>query len=247
VETYDEIGRGYSAARVPDRRIARAIAEALGDSSPVLNVGAGAGAYEPSDLGIVAVEPSLEMISQRRSPAPVVRAIAERLPFADGSFPAAMATLAVHHWGDPVRGLRELRRIASGRVAILTCDPDHHGFWLTEDYFPGIHSIDRKRMPPLSMFESVLGSVEVRTVMIPHDCTDGFLGAFWRRPDAYLDPAVRRGISSFHMLSKAELEEGAERLSGDLASGRWRDRHGHLLARREMDIGYRLVVDRGGR
>ena len=169
----------------------RAIIDALGPAASVVNVGAGAGSYEPADRRVVAVEPSREMIRQRPAgAAPVVQASATALPFAAGAFDAALAVLTVHHWPDRARGLAELRRVARDRVVILTWEPDAARFWLVEDYFPELVAIDRAIFPTRDELERSLGPVELRPLPIPHDCVDGFLGAYWRRPHAYLD---RRG------------------------------------------------------
>ena len=114
------------------------ISEALGDASTVVNVGAGAGADEPADRDVVAVEPSAVMIAQRPpEAAPVVRAPAEALPFADGSFDGAIAVLSDHHWRDRAQGLRELRRVARRRVVLFNADPAlADRFWRTSEYLP---------------------------------------------------------------------------------------------------------------
>ena len=237
---YDSIGSGYADARQPDPRIARAVLRALGDAGSVLNVGAGTGAYEPADRRVVAVEPSTIMTAQRSTwPAAVVRASATSLPFRSRSFDAVMAVLTVHHWPDPMRGLRELRRVSCGRVVVLTWDPAAPGFWLT-DYFPDILDIDRPSFPPIADFERALGPMRVQPVPVPDDCTDGFLGAHWRRPAAYLDPRVRAAISTFSRLSG--IERGVARLRADLDSGTWRRTNSHLLRKTEIDLGYRLIV-----
>jgi SAM-dependent methyltransferase len=237
---YDRIGVGYSDYRRPDPRIAARVDAALGKCASVLNVGAGAGSYEPKNRSITAVEPSAEMIRQRACDAArVVQAEAERLPFADKSFDAALAILTIHHWPDKARGLAELRRVARERVVILTWDPEHPAFWLTQGYLPQFVAIDRRDFPTLREIESVLGPVESEVLMIPADCADGFLGAYWRRPAAYLDPRVRAAISIF---SKLDATAALAQLETDLADGTWRSRHGELLTRSELDVGYRLVV-----
>jgi len=242
MELYDSIGRGYGRFRRPDPRIAAAIARALGAASSVTNVGAGAGSYEPRDRKLVAVEPSLTMLRQRaRAAAPAVRAVASALPFRDGSFDAALAVLTVHHWPDRARGLAELARTARRRVVVLTHDPDADGFWL-EDYFPELFRISRRILPPLAELRRALGRSTVLDVPIPRDCSDGFQGAYWCRPEAYLDPGVRSAISSFAKLGSAELEGGLARLREDLASGEWERRHGALRTQAQLDLGYRLVV-----
>jgi SAM-dependent methyltransferase len=238
---YDQIGRGYAGYRVPDPRIARAIRAALGSARSVVNVGAGAGSYEPRDVQVLAVEPSGEMIRQRpEGAARVLRGTAEQLPLADASFDAALAILTVHHWADRAAGLRELLRVAKQRVVLLTHDPEHSHFWLVADYFPEIRERDRSSMPSLAELASVLGSFEAQPVCIPHDCTDGFLGAYWRRPLMYMEDGARAAISAFAQVG--DVRPGLERLKADVESGRWAARNANLLGLSELDLGYRLII-----
>jgi SAM-dependent methyltransferase len=236
------IGRGYTAVRREDPRIAARIGAALGDARTVVNVGAGAGAYEPADLEVVAVEPSEVMVRQRaEGAAPVVRALAEELPFEDGSFDAAMAVLSDHHWSDRRRGIAEMRRVA-GRVVILTFDPaTTHDTWLVSEYLPCFADILTDAFRLEEIVEH-LGGARVEPVPVPHDCTDGFFHAYWRRPHAYLDPQVRAGISAFAQMDEACVEQGIARLRADLESGEWERRHADLLEMEEIDRGYRLLV-----
>ena len=237
---YDTIGRGYAEIRKPDPRIARAISRGLGDAHSVVNVGAGTGAYEPSDRAVVAVEPSTTMIAQRTAgSAPVVRATAMSLPFKNDSFDAALAVLTVHHWPDKAHGLAELRRVARRHVVVLTWDPASPPFWLT-DYFPELLYLDRPLFPTVRDFERALGPVSVATIPVPHDCSDGFLGAHWRRPSAYLDARVRGAISTFAKLS--DVESRLQKLRADLASSEWQRKYGDLLDKTELDLGYQLIV-----
>ena len=237
---YDTIGHRYGQQRRPDPLIAAAIAAAIG-SGTVLNVGAGTGSYEPRDVAGVAVEPSARMIAQRAmGTAPAVRAIAEMLPFPDRSFDVTLAVLTVHHWTDQRRGLKECARVARDRVVIFTWDPASPGFWLVQDYLPEILALDRSIFPGLDVIAGALGELDVRVVPIPGDCIDGFLGAYWRRPDAYLDPAVRAGISSFSRIS--DPTPALARLREDLRSGAWARRHAHLAQRADFDLGYRLLI-----
>jgi SAM-dependent methyltransferase len=209
----------------------------------VVNVGAGAGSYEPTDRFVVAVEPAMTMIRQRQSgSAPVVQASATCLPFRDASFAAALAILTMHHWPDQARGLDELGRVTRSHIVLVTWDPDSTGFWLVEDYFPEIVEIDRQIFPSIEALHRALGDVEVYPLMIPHDCLDGFLGAYWRRPQAYLEAGVRSAISAFSKLRT--LDAGLARLQRDIADGTWTRRYGALLDRAEIDLGYRLIVAR---
>ena len=238
--SYDTIGVNYSDLRTPDPRIGSRIDAALGSAETVLNVGAGAGSYEPTDRRITALEPSVEMIRQRgASAAPVVRGHAEDLPFDDNSFDASMAILTVHHRTDKAKGLGEMRRVTRGPIVLLTYDPSHRGFWLL-DYFPELVALDEAQMPRLESYEAWLGPVEIAVVPIPHDCTDGFLCAYWRRPRAYLDPRIRNAMSPFWAIG--DIAEGLERLSSDLDTGAWEQRHSDLLNLDERDWGYRLVT-----
>jgi SAM-dependent methyltransferase len=242
-QLYDEIGRDYRTYRRPDPRVAAAITRALGDAVTVVNVGAGAGSYEPTDRRVVAVEPSAAMIAQRPAgSAPVVQASATDLPFHDRSFAAALAVLTVHHWPDQARGIAELARVTRERVVLLTWDPATPNFWLIDEYFAEVWEIDRPIFPTLVDLRRLLGPLEIRPLPIPADCTDGFLGAYWRRPEAYLDPGVRGAISTFTKLP--DVEPGLARLRCDLADGTWHRRHGDLLDRSELDLGYRLVISR---
>jgi SAM-dependent methyltransferase len=236
---YDTIGVNYADLRKPDPRIGAAILDALGQGGSVVNVGAGAGSYEPSDRQVVAVEPSIEMIRKRAPDAArAVQASAEDLPFEDHSFDAAMAVLTIHHWPDKAAGLRELRRVSRGKVVMLTFDPASRP-WLT-DYVPELAALDEANMPAMAEYARWLGPVRIEPVPVPHDCTDGFLYAYWRRPQAYLDPRLRSGSSSFWALR--DVEAGMARLAGDLASGEWNRRYGGLLGLETYDAGYRLVV-----
>ena len=236
---YDIIGSNYAELRKPDRRIARIIESALGSARTVLNVGAGTGSYEPTDRSLVAVEPSREMI-RKRSPtaAKAIEASADDLPFDDKSFDASMAILTLHHWPDKAAGLREMRRVTRGRIVLLTFDPSHRP-WLT-DYLPELAALDEVQAPTMSDYERWLGAVQITRVLVPHDCSDGFLYAYWRRPAAYLDAHIRSGSSSFWAIGNAEA--GLQKLRRDLETGEWEGRYAELHTLDEYDAGYRLVV-----
>lgn len=239
---YNAAGAGYAGRRRADRRIEAQIWRALDSAATVLNVGAGPGSYEPSDRLVVAVEPSLTMLRQRSNGNLCLRGAAEALPFADGAFEAGMAILTIHHWSDWRRGLSELARVAR-RAVVLTVDTEAlPRFWLM-DYFPQILERDRKRMPPLGEVGALVGGTP-EPVPVPHDCSDGFLGAFWRYPEHYLDADARAGMSAFAMVSAEELETGLARLREDIESRQWKARYGRLLEADALDLGYRLVYPR---
>jgi SAM-dependent methyltransferase len=239
---YDRIGRSYAATRGEEPAIRAALHAALGDARSVLNVGAGAGSYEPRDRDVVAVEPSPVMRAQRPpGAAPCIDAQAEALPFPDAAFDAAMAVLSDHHWRDRVAGLRELRRVAR-RVVLFQWDPAwRDAFWLARDYLPSFAALSDSS---LAAAYDALGPLERIPVPIPHDCRDGFLMAYWRRPAAYLDPVVRANISIFALLPADEVDAMVRGLDADLESGAWAARHGDLLGRDALDLGYRVLVAR---
>lgn len=239
-DAYDRIGVTYAELRKPDPRIGAYIHAALGDAQSVLNLGAGSGSYEPADRDVTALEPSAEMIGQRPASAPrAVQGCAENLPFPDKSFDASMAVLTVHHWTDQERGMAEMRRVTRGSIVILTYDPMFRDFWLL-DYFPELASLDDEQMPRMEAYAKWLGVARISTVPIPHDCIDGFLAAYWRRPDSYLDPHIRSGMSSFWKIG--DVSAGLDQLAKDLRSGAWAKKYGGLLEQETRDCGYRLVI-----
>jgi len=236
---YDTIGRTYRSTRRPEPRWESAIWSALGDARRIVNVGAGTGSYEPPDHDVVAVEPSAVMVRQRPpGAAPCVRAIAESLPFHEGSFDAALAILTAHHWADVPTGVREMLRVAP-RAVLVCCDVEVMAkVWLCRDYVDASALAAEQHV--LDHLVALGG--EVTTLPVPHDCRDGVMAAFWRRPEAYLDEDVRAGISWFDSIGEAATDTFVERLAADLGSGAWRRRNADLLELDELDAGYRLVV-----
>jgi SAM-dependent methyltransferase len=244
---YEAHGQGYARTRRTDPRIAALVHAALGDARTIVNVGAGAGSYEPADRDVTAVEPSAAMRAQRPAHlAPAIDATAERLPFGDGAFDAAMAMVTIHQWADADAGLRELRRVTRGAVAIMTFDGDALGeFWLAE-HAPEMIAAERRRHPAIDRIAAVLGGdVTVTPVTIPIDCVDGFTEAYYARPEAFLEPAVRRGQSAWGFAGAEAEERGVARLRDALASGAWDARHGALRTRPEYAGSLRLVVSGG--
>jgi SAM-dependent methyltransferase len=245
---YDRIGLTYSTSRTADPRLSAAIHGALGDARSVVNVGAGTGDYEPFGLDVIAIEPSEVMIAQRPAgSAQAIRGVAEALPLEDASVDAAMAIFSDHHWTDRTAGLREMRRVARKRIVLLNSDPSvANGFWLTRDYLPGFLDLipEDCRAPGYWRQElrRLLGDIRVHVIPVPHDCTDGFYQAYWRRPSMYLRADVRRNISVFHRLPATDVSRAVQRLSHDLDNGTWHKRHDDLTSRPELDVGLRLVV-----
>jgi SAM-dependent methyltransferase len=240
---YDRIGVDYGAQRRTDPRIAGHIRRALGEARRVLNVGAGTGSYELPDREWVAVDPSRVMIEQRGpDAAPVVQGIAETLPFVDDAFDAAIALLSLHHWSDPAQGVRELARV-SGRQVILTWDAAYYAsnFWLLRDYLPEMAEWERT-VATFDAVRELIDPVEVQPVPVPHDCMDGFGGAYWRRPEAYLDPHVRASISGLALLEDGTAARAMQRLEADLRSGAWHERNAAILELDQLDLGFRLLV-----
>jgi len=238
---YDTLGQTYAQTRREDPRIRDAIWSAIGDARTVVNVGAGAGNYEPPQT-LLAVEPSMVMIAQRPPElAPAAVTTAERIPLPDKSVDVALASLTVHHWSNLEASFAEIRRVAR-KVVIFTWDHEAtRSFWLG-DYIPAIFEFDQRIEVPISWLCETLGTADVRVVPVPHDCTDGFLGAFWRRPEMYLDPVIRAGISTLSRIDQGAVKAGLELLLEDLQSGAWGARYGYLRELEELDVGYRLVV-----
>jgi SAM-dependent methyltransferase len=242
VQLYDTIGATYTATRRTEPRIAAQVWAALGDARTVLNVGAGTGSYEPPDREVTAVEPSAVMRAQRPAgSAPCLAASAESLPFGDQSFDAAMAFATVHHWQDPIVGLLEMRRVAR-RVVVFTVDNTERSwrrrFWLTRDYLPEV-SVSRAGLAT-ELAHAIGGRLE--PVLVPWDCVDGFFEAFWRRPEAYLDESVRRGVSVWASVGPGVEERAVRSLGEDLASGRWAERNRELLDLDAAELGLRLLI-----
>ncbi|MFE0175744.1 class I SAM-dependent methyltransferase [Streptomyces sp. NPDC059002] len=230
-------GTGHAPYRRPDERIARVIARAVGDARTVLNVGAGTGSYETTAHTITAVEPSLAMRARRPAGlATAIDAVAEDLPFADGQFDASMALFSVHQWSDAEAGLREMRRVTRGPVAVLTCDPARvRDFWLYE-YAPDVLETEARRYPPLHRLTAALGGrTTVRTVPIPLDCTDGFNEAYYGRPELLLDPAARQACSAWSFVDDRARQDFDTSLRRALGSGAWDEAFGHLRNRPQYD------------
>ncbi|HXW44569.1 MAG TPA: class I SAM-dependent methyltransferase [Streptosporangiaceae bacterium] len=243
-QLYDSIGATYTVTRRTEPRIAARIWAALGDARTVLNVGAGTGSYEPPGRDVTAVEPSALMRAQRPAgAAPCVAASAESLPFEDQSFDAAMAVSTVHHWPDPVAGLREMRRVAR-RVVVFTHDTSEAGwhgrFWLSRDYLPEVAGLLAGR-PSVEELARAIGA-RIEPVPIPWDCADGFFEAYWRRPEAYLDENVRRGVSGWARVGPEAEQRAVRRLRADLDSGRWAERNRDLADLEEAELGLRLLI-----
>ncbi len=245
---YEQNGADYSVWRQQDPTIAALVRQSLGGAKSVVNVGAGAGSYEPHDLEVTAVEPSASMRSQRpRSRRAAIDAVAEALPFPDDAFDAAMASVTVHQWHDQNQGLRELRRVSRGPVVILTFDGEALGrFWLAH-YAPELIVAERSRYPSIDHICEVLGGpATVTAVPIPADCPDGFTEAFYARPEQFLDPAVRRSQSAWGFVSAEDERRTVDRLGHDLETGEWDRRYGSLRTQPKFVGSLRLVVSKPG-
>lgn len=240
---YDAHGVGYAERRLADPRIAARIHAALGDARTVINVGAGAGSYEPGDRWVLAVEPSATMRAQRPADAaPCLAAAAESLPLDDDSVDAAMACVTVHHWADRAAGLAEMRRVARGPVVVFTFELNDLVAWQRDHFAPAL-AIEQPRFGILEEIGAELaGKVRVERIPTPADCTDGFFEAFWNRPEALLDPRVRASQSIWELLVPGVEEQIVERLAADLESGRWDAEHGALRELPAYDGALRLIV-----
>ncbi len=242
-EIYNQIGTDYASVRRPDARWVARIHQAFDSHSTLVNVGAGTGSYEPNFMFVVGVEPSQIMIRQRSaSAAPVVCGVAEQLPFPDGAFDVALAVFTVHHWSDPGAGLAEMRRVSRKQV-IVTWDPAVFArqFWLVRDYLPEAAARETQ-LATLAAVSAHLGPATTEILPVPDDCTDGFFGAYWKRPHAYLDATVRGAISGLALLDQGVVSAAMERLQFDIDYGRWHARYSEIIELCEIDLGYRLVV-----
>lgn len=246
---YGEIGATYARYRQPEPAIAAQILAALGDARTVLNVGAGAGSYEPVDRIVTAIEPSASMRAQRPGQlTAAIDGVAEALPFPNASFDAAMASVTVHQWSDLERGLVEMRRVTRGPVVILTGDPDCFADYWLADYLPEVRAIEARRFPAIARIVASLGpDVEVQRVPVPIDCRDGFNEAYYGRPEAFLDPAARLACSSWNLVSPATVDRFVDRLTHDLSDGTWDRRYGHWRNTPVFDGPLRLIVGRRAR
>jgi hypothetical protein len=240
---YDVIGATYTATRRADPRVEAQIRTALGAARRIVNVGGGTGSYETAGPVVAAVDPSPVMLGQRPpGAAPAALGVAEHLPFRDGSADAALAIFTIHHWTDWRAGIAEVQRVA-GRIVMLTWDPGVQSlFWLTDEYLPESLTDDQFAGPTFAELDDALGGIRVETVPVPADCFDGFFAAFWARPEAYLDPTVRAGISCLSLLDQTLVEARIARLEEDLRSGAWDERHPGLRDQAALDVGYRLVI-----
>jgi SAM-dependent methyltransferase len=243
---YGTIGKSYVNYRQPEPRIAAFICDALGDARTVLNVGAGAGSYEPVDRDVTAVEPSASMRAQRPAHLSIaIDAVAESLPFPDGHFDAAMGTFTIHQWSDLKAGLGEMRRVTRGPVVLLTCDPDEvQSFWLN-DYAPDVLSTEARRYPSMTAIREGFGTeIDILPVPIPLDCRDGFNEAYYGRPEMLLGDGARLSCSAWSFVVPDVAAGYVERLRAELSDGRWDEKYGHLRTQPEFLGSLYLIVSR---
>ena len=242
---YDTSGKEYAKFRQTDPRIAAHIYMALGNANTILNMGAGAGSYEPEDRYVVAIEPSLAMRAQRiaRGKMPALTGTADAIPFDDNSFDAAMAMVTLHHWPDMQKGLQELRRVSRNQVLILTFDPDAlHQFWNAQ-YFPELIEVEKARYPSIPFITDALGGqTTVQQIAVPLDCSDGFQEAFYGRPEAFLDKDIRQAQSAWKFLAPGLEDKLVARLATELSSGDWDKKYGHFRTQATFTCALRLII-----
>ena len=242
---YNDIGVNYSLTRCTDPKIAEQLYSKLQGATRIINIGAGTGSYEPENIELVAVEPSSKMISQRKNGShKVEQAFAESLPFENNSFSHAMTVNSIHHWKNRALAFDEINRVATDKFVAISWDPESHPFWLTRDYFPEIYEMDKCIFPEMEEFNEHFSDVFISPLKIPADCKDGLLGAFWNRPEAYLNDKVRQSTSPFAKIKN--LAEGLRKLEDDIASGAWAKNNHAILNSTSLDVGYRLISARLG-
>ena len=242
---YNKIGVGYAQTRQEDPKLYNRILQNLGDAKSVVNIGAGAGSYEPKNLEVLAVEPSEVMIQQRKpGSAPVIQATADKLPLKDKSYDAAMTVISIHHWHNQQQGIKEMCRIARKRVVIVTIDPRvSNKMWLPADYLHEIAELDSKTLPlPETICEWLDCKTKIETYPIPKDTPDWTLMSFWAHPERVLDPAARAGTSGFARQPKEIVERVVTDVERDLKSGLWDKKYGHLRKLNEFDAGLRIIT-----
>ena len=237
---YDDIGSNYSVTRCTDPKIAKQLYSELQGATRIVNIGAGTGSYEPENVELVAVEPSSKMISQRKIGSHrVEKAFAEKLPFENSSFSHAMTVLSMHHWENRELAFSEINRVVTEKLVAITWDPKSDPFWLTRDYFPEIYEMDKRIFPELEELNEYFVEVKISPLLIPSDCKDGLLAAFWKRPEAYLNSKVRQSTSPFSKIKN--LSEGLQKLEDDLASGIWAKNNYTILSSKSLDVGYKVI------
>lgn len=240
-ELYDTFGVGYASGRQTDPYIASQIYKELQDVELLLNIGAGTGSYEPSNVNLIALEPSAEMIRQRPASASIViRGRAEELPFQDKTFSHTMTILSLHHWQNCNKAFAEIARVTRRRFVVLTWLPESNPFWLTRDYFPEIYEKDRHIFPTINCFYESFKKIEAKKLLVPANCRDGFMAAYWRRPEAYLDNEVRQGISTFYKIN--DPVKGLSRLEKEIKNGTWLKKYSNLLEQDFLDAGYKIIT-----
>lgn len=252
---YNSIGQGYNHTRQCDHRIVEQLLSLL-DLSPgatIADVGAGTGNYSRAIalLGyrVMAIEPSVTMQSQAEDHPQVkwITACAEAIPLADCSVDGAIVMLALHHFYDITLAIKELNRIVStGKIVIFAFEqrkiPD---FWLTE-YFPYFIGDTLDTFPDTQEIAEIITQitnkkVEIIPFLLPPDLKDLFAAAGWCKPEIYLDPNVRQGISTFSKMPLNELSQGIEQLTTELNNGVWQQKYGYLQQQSEYDAGYRIL------
>ena len=244
---YDKLGQKYSGHRQTEPLISEFVNKALGTAKTILNVGAGAGSYEPTDRYVVAVEPSVVMRQQRlvNNKIPAINAKGDNLPFDDKSFDATMAMVTIHHWPDIDKGLKELRRVTKGQVIIMTFDPDTLDKFWNVNYFPELIAVEKVRYPTIEFIKNSLGgNCEVVEIPIPLNCIDGFQEAFYGRPEAFLEKEVRLSQSAWGFLSKEVENRIVKTLEDDLKSGEWDKKYGHYRTQPFFTCALRLIISK---
>jgi SAM-dependent methyltransferase len=240
---YDTPENQYAGHRRTDPRIAAYVHEALGDAQTIVNVGAGAGSYEPLDRYVFALEPSAAMRAQRPAGRPAIRGIAESIPVDDASVDAAMAMVTIHHWTNMAQGISEMKRVSRKRVVIMTFDPDRLDDFWNAHYFKEVIEVERSRYPTIDTITHLLGGqCRVQPVPIPLDCVDGFQEAFYGRPEAFLDKNVRAAQSAWGYIPAEQQDILVKRLSDDLASGQWDKLYGHFRTEPTFTCALRLII-----
>lgn len=255
---YDSIGQSYSKFRLPDPRIVDTLVNLLQlePGSLVADIGAGTGNYSRAiaerGFFLYAVEPSSVMRLQATQHPRVqwLTGYAEDIPLPTSSVDSVICILASHHFSNLEKAIREMNRVArSGAIIFLTFDPRvGEKLWVV-DYFPSLWEDAFRVFPPLIDVVAIIEAntqrmVEIFPLMLPHNLTDMFFAAGWRRPESYLNPDVRAGISALSLADASIVETGVNLLKEHLDSGQWDTKYGEILKLEAFDAGYRFLCAR---
>lgn len=233
---YDTIGQQYNQTRKADPYLAERLFQHLQPKKGgiYLDIGCGTGNYtntlQRRGFDFIGIDPSEIMLEKARSINAEIdwrKGVAEQTGLAATTVDGIIGSLTIHHWTDLASSFRELYRILKpgGNIVLFTSTPAQmKGYWLNH-YFPQMLKDSIDQMPTLESVTQAMNNAGFRIVktesyLIQIDLKDQFLYCGKQQPELYLDPDVRKGISSFSALAnKTEVEIGLTKLKADIDSG----------------------------